>query len=193
MEWSTGWRSPPFMAKLDSVYKGAVVSSDGTKKKIDFQGIEIHLDRPKGLIMTGKDSKGEDWAREYQVDYGFIPKTLGGDDDGLDVFIGPHKDASETYWAIQNKDDGTFDEYKVFLGFTSREAAIGCFRDHIPVKLLAGMVSMRLDMMKAMLGQNPNGYFVKAAMRSVSFTDELSKIAKGKSLKCQLERSYRVT
>lgn len=163
------------MPKLDSVYKGQVVSSDGTKKTIDFQGLTIHLDRPKGLVMTGKDNEGKDWARQYKYDYGFIPKTLGGDGDGLDVFIGPNKDASETYWAIQNKFDGSFDEYKVFLGFTSREAAIGAFRDHIPVKLLGGMVSMRLDMMKAMLGQNPTGYFMKTATM-LGFVQELSKI-----------------
>jgi len=164
------------VAKKDSIYNGKIVSSDGTKKIIDFQGIPIHLDRPKGLIMTGKDSKGEDWAREYQYDYGFIPKTLGGDGDGLDVFIGPNKDASESYWAIQNKDDGSFDEYKVFLGFTSREAAIGAFRDHIPVKFLGGMVSMRLDMMKAMLGMHPDGFFMKTAMAAVSFTHEVGRL-----------------
>lgn len=165
------------MPKLDSVYKGEVVSSDGTKKTVDFQGITIHLDRPKGLVQTGKDSSGKDWARAYKYDYGFIPKTLGGDGDGLDVFLGPNKDASETYWAIQNKDDGTFDEYKVFMGFTSREAAIGAFRDHIPVKFLGGMVSLRLDMMKAMLGMHPNGYFMKTAMSMISYSYELDQIA----------------
>lgn len=180
------------MAKLDSVYKGQLVSSDGVKKVIDFQGLTIHLDRPKGLVMTGKDSEGKDWARKYLYDYGFIPKTLGGDGDGLDVFIGPHKDSTESYWAIQNKDDGSFDEYKVFLGFTSRDAAIGAFRDHIPVKFLGGMVSMRLDMMKAMLGQHPNGYFAKTAMQSVSFTHELSKVAAQAVIK-SIERVYGVT
>lgn len=163
------------MPKLDSLYQGNVVSSDGVKKTIDFQGITIHLDRPKGLVMTGKDASGKDWARKYLYDYGYIPKTLGGDGDGLDVFIGPNKDATETYWAIQNKDDGSFDEYKVFLGFTSRDAATGAFRDHIPVKYLGGMVSMRLDMMKAMLGQHPDGKFVKSAMQFVSFTDTIEK------------------
>lgn len=164
------------MPKLDSVYKGQLVSSDGTKKVVEFQGIKINIDRPKGLIMVGKDKDGNDWARRYLYDYGFIPKTLGGDGDGLDVFIGPDKEASETYWAVQNKDDGTFDEYKVFLGFTSRDAAIGAFRDHIPVKFLGGMVSMRLDMMKAMLGKHPTGHFMKTAMKAVSFTYELHQL-----------------
>lgn len=180
------------MAKRDSVYKGAVVSSDGVKKTTEFQGIKIHIDRPKGLIMTGKNAQGEDWAREYLYDYGFIPKTLGGDGDGLDVFIGPKPDASEAYWAIQNKDDGTFDEYKVFLGFTSRDAAIGAFRDHIPVKYLGGMVSMRLDMMKAMLGMHPDGYFMKTAMSSISFAAELQKISAASILRDRIRHNMGV-
>lgn len=180
------------MPKIDSIYQGKPCSSDGVKKTIEFQGIPIHLDRPKGLVMNGTDKQGKPWSRTYLYDYGFIPKTLGGDGDGLDVFIGPNKDATETYWAIQNKDDGSFDEYKVFMGFTSRDAATGAFRDHIPVKLLAGMVSMRLDMMKAMLGMNPDGAFAKAAMRSVSFTHELDKIAAAQILKERLKRSYGV-
>jgi hypothetical protein len=87
----------------------------------------------------------------------------------------PTRTRAEAYWARQIKDDGSFDEYKVFLGFTSREAAIGAFRDHIPVKLLDGMVSMRLDMMKAMLGMHPDGFFMKTAMAVVSFTNELGR------------------
>jgi hypothetical protein len=180
------------MSKTDSVYQGKPCSSDGCKKKVTFQGIEIHLDRPKGLVMKGEDKEGKPWTREYKLDYGFIPKTLGGDGDGLDVFIGPNPEASETYWAIQNKDDGSFDEYKVFMGFTSREAAIGAFRDHIPVKYLGGMVSMRLDMMKAMLGQNPDGFFAKSAMQMVSFTRELHEISAVNTIKERLQRSYGV-
>jgi inorganic pyrophosphatase len=73
--------------KRDSVYKGEVVSSDGVKKTIVFQGITIHLDRPKGLIMTGKDAKGNDWVRQYKYDYGFIPNTLAEDGAPLDAMV----------------------------------------------------------------------------------------------------------
>lgn len=179
-----GWSPTSLQRKFqvpkqkDSLYKGEMVSSDTVKKTTDFQGITIHIDRPRGLRMFGIDPEGKEWERQYKYDYGFIPKTLGGDDDGLDVFIGPDKDTHEAYWAIQNKPDGTFDEYKVFLGFTSRDAAIGAYRDHAPVKLLNGMVTMRVDMMKAMLGMNPTGVFVKTAMQWVSFQNELGKLAK---------------
>ena len=156
------------MAKLDSVYQGKPCSSDGVKKTVDFQGIKIHLDRPKGLVMSGEDKEGKPWKREYKYDYGFIPKTLGGDGDGLDVFIGPDKDASETYWAIQKKDDGSFDEFKAFVGFSSRDAALAAFREHIPMKYLDGMVTLRINMMKAMLGIHPGETKTASALSCAS-------------------------
>ncbi len=154
------------------VYKGKSVSDDSVKKRVDFQGITIYIDRPKGFEMSGKDREGTPWKRVYKYDYGFIPKTLGGDDDGLDVFIGPDPKATAAYWAMQSKHDGTFDEYKVFLGFPSRDAALGAYRDHIPLKLLKGMSTMSVDMMKAMLGVNPQG-LAKTAMAFASCLAEL--------------------
>jgi inorganic pyrophosphatase-like protein/inorganic pyrophosphatase len=167
------------LAKLDSVYKNRVVSSDGVKAKTEYQGIPIHIDRPKGLVMTGKDSEGKEWARQYLYDYGFIPKTHGGDGDELDVFIGPHREAKETYWAIQKKPNGDFDEFKGFIGFSNRDSARSAYRDHIPLKLLDGMVTLRLDLLKAVLGIHPTGQFVKAAMQAVSFTHVLHRLTMG--------------
>lgn len=158
-------------------YKGEKASPNTVKKVVDFQGISIKLDRPKGFIMCGCDDDGNQWTRKYKVDYGFIPKTLGGDGDGVDVFLGPDKKAPDAYWAVQTKPDGSFDEYKAFLGFTSREAAIGCYRDHIPKKLLSNLVTIKVEMMKAMLGLEPNGHITKtAALSVVSFLDELEQI-----------------
>lgn len=158
-------------------YKGEKANPDTVKKVVQFQGITIKLDRPKGFIMRGEDDKGEPWTRKYLVNYGFIPKTAGGDGDGLDVFLGPDRKAPDAYWAVQTKPDGTFDEYKAFLGFTSREAAIGCYRDHIPRKLLSNMVTIKVQMMKAMLGLDSNGLIKKtAAMSAASFLDELDQI-----------------
>ena len=137
-------------------------------------GIDIHIDRPKGFVMHGVDNKGTPWKRVYKYDYGFIPKTINGDDDGLDVFIGPVTSAREAYWAIQNKPNGKFDEYKVFLGFPNRDAAIGAYKQHIPQNLMSGLVTMKLDMMKSMLGIRPKGLLKAAAF--VSLVDELQKI-----------------
>ena len=146
-------------------YKGEPSSPHTVKFKTEFQGIPINVDRPKGFIMKGTDPKGNDWARRYKYDYGFIPKTLGGDDDGLDVFIGPVKKHPYAYWAVQRKPDGSFDEYKVFLGFPDRDAAISAYRQHIPKKLFNGIMTMKVEMMKAMLGKvNPDEKIKRAAV-----------------------------
>lgn len=156
------------------VYQGKPCSADSVKKKVDFQGIQVCIDRPRGFVMEGVDEKGAPWSRVYQYDYGFIPKTLGGDDDGLDVFIGPDKTSEHAYWAVQNKPDGSFDEYKVFLGFANRDAAAAAYREHIPKKFLAGLVTLKVDMMRSMLGISPQGQ-VKTAM-FISCLDEMEKL-----------------
>ena len=170
-------------AKIEGgFYQGKPSNPDSVKKTVDFQGLKIKVDRPKGFIMIGKDSKGVEWKRKYQVDYGFIPKTLGGDDDGLDVFIGPNAMSRQAFWAVQKDDDGNFDEYKVFLGFDNRDEAISMYRAHIPKKYFGRMVTTTVDMMKAMLGTNPEEVVtgVKTAMWK-GFCSELSKLADSSS------------
>lgn len=165
----------------DGQYKGEPMSPDSVKFTTEFQGLPIKVDRPRGFIMKGTDSAGKEWKRRYKYDYGYIPKTLGGDGDGLDVFIGPHKKSKHTFWAIQRKDDGSFDEYKVFLGFENRDQATACYRDHIPKKYLKGLVTIHIEMMKAMLGKiDPNVDFTNERKNKVAMvlalSDELEKI-----------------
>lgn len=156
-------------------YRGEASSPDTVKFKTEFQGIPLHIDRPRGFMMMGHDDKGKPWARRYRYDYGFIPKTQGGDGDGIDVFVGPNKKAHEAYWAIQRKPDGKFDEYKVFLGFDNRDEALAAYRQHIPKKLLGGMITLKVDMMKAMIGIGADGYTagLQKAAQYCGFLSEL--------------------
>jgi hypothetical protein len=163
---------------LGGFYQGKPSSPDTVKKTVNFQGLEIKVDRPRGFIMFGVDSKGKEWKRKYQVDYGFIPKTLGGDGDGLDVFIGPDKKEKKTFWAVQRKEDGSFDEYKVFVGFNAREDAIKCYAAHIPKKYFGRLMTLSVDMMTAMLGEHPKEVLgVTKTAQWNAFFDELSKLA----------------
>jgi hypothetical protein len=161
------------------LYRGEPMSPDGKKFERVFQGIPVHVDRPRGFVMKG-ETDGKPWSRRYQYDYGYIPRTKGGDGDQLDVFIGPKQTATDAYWAVQVKPDGSFDEYKVFLGFPDRDAAQAAYRAHIPKKLLKGMVTMRVEMMKAMLGIDSNGLKKSASVAQLAFLDELDKIAKAR-------------
>jgi hypothetical protein len=167
-------------------YKGKSVSCDSVKGKVNFQGIDVHLDRPKGFIMRGTDKEGQAWEREYKFDYGFIPKTLGGDHDGLDVFIGPDSSADESYWATQRKPDGSFDEYKVFLGFPSLSDAKKAYTDHIPKEFLGGWSTLSVDMMKAMLGTEPEG--VKKLAQHASMLQELQAIRESEPVAAAQEK-----
>jgi inorganic pyrophosphatase-like protein len=141
-------------------------------KTVDFQGLKVKLDRPKGFVQEGKDSSGKPWRRVYKLDYGYIPKTEGGDGEDVDVFLGPDSTAKETFWVLQHKDDGSFDEYKVFLGFKKKTDAKKAYGDHIPMSHFGGIVAMPIAMMKALLGKEP---FEKLA-RYISFYDELEQI-----------------
>jgi len=142
-------------AKPTGFYQGKPTEVDSVKFKTNFQGIPIHVDRPKGFIMQGVDKQGKEWARQYKCDYGFIPRTMGGDKEELDVFIGPDPKAPEAYWCTQSKDDGSFDEFKVILGVHSKAEAVKLYGEHIPKNKLRGVVSMRVEMLKAMLGKEP--------------------------------------
>jgi hypothetical protein len=153
-------------AETRGIYQGEPAGTDTVKFKREFQGIPVQIERPRGFIMLGTDAAGKHWSRRYKYDYGHIPRTLGGDGDGLDVFLGPKPKAQHAFWAIQRKPDGSFDEYKVFLGFDNRDEATAVYRAHIPKKLFAGMMTMRIDMMKAMLGKNPEHQLKTAMVRA---------------------------
>lgn len=124
-------------------------------KKTTFQGVPITVDRPKGFVQRGTDAQGQPWTREYKVDYGYIPRTKGGDGEGLDVFLGPDPKAPTTYWVAQKKDDGSFDEYKVFMGFSTPDEARATYTDHIPEKFFGEMFPVGIEQVKALLNQEP--------------------------------------
>jgi hypothetical protein len=120
-----------------------------------FRGIPVTVDRPRGFIQRGTDPAGGAWRRVYHVDYGHVPGTLGGDGDGLDVFLGGDEEAVDAHWILQRKADGTFDEYKVMLGFQDAKSAKQMYEAHVPKKFFGSMCSMSIEMMKALLGIEP--------------------------------------
>ncbi len=124
-------------------------------RKIEHQGIPVTIDRPKGYVQHGRGEDGKTWEREYKLDYGYIPKTKGGDGEGIDVFLGPNDDAPTAYWIAQKSRDGGFDEWKVMLGFDSPEAAKKAYLDHVPAKFFGEMHAVPVSQMKGLLGVEP--------------------------------------
>lgn len=134
----------------------APAAASPTLAQTTFQEIPITIDRPRGHVMNGIDEKGEAWKRAYYVDYGFIPNTQGGDAEGLDVFLGLHPDATEAHWIKQLKSDGTFDEYKLMLGFGSADEAKGMYLAHVPKRFFGEISTTSVGMVRGLLGLHPN-------------------------------------
>lgn len=91
----------------------------------EFRGIPVVIQWPKGSIRVGERKDGTPFKTEMHADYGYVPDTVAsGDEERLDVYIGPDKESDKVYVIEQvRKDTGEFDEYKVMLGFDSLEDA----------------------------------------------------------------------
>lgn len=129
-----------------------------------YQGVPIVIDRPVGFVQEGSGPAGP-WTRTYRNDYGYIPSTLGGDGEELDVFVLGNAAASNVYWCVQTRDDGRFDEYKVILGANSEDEARACYTAHIPEKYLASIYVTTVDMLRALLGLEPREAMLVAQPR----------------------------
>lgn len=140
---------------------GGVLSPEqglsGDKGKVrHFAGLPVVVDRPKGFEQIKTDAKGREvWRRTYKVDYGYIPSTLGGDQEELDVFLGPDEQAPTAHWVVQTDKNGDFDEYKVILGAEDQDAARAIYLDHVPEQYLGRMFETPVAVLHALLGLEP--------------------------------------
>ena len=89
---------------------------------IDFKGLKIKIENPKGSFRTGFNEYGKKWISRMKHHYGYIVGTEGADYDPIDVFIGPHVNKSLAFIVNQEK-DGMFDEHKIMLGFEDIDSA----------------------------------------------------------------------
>lgn len=90
---------------------------------IDLNGMKIKIENPQGSIRRGVGADGKAWETKMAHHYGEFQGTLGADGDKVDVFLGPRKDSDKVYVIDQVNKDGSFDEHKVMMGFTSEDAA----------------------------------------------------------------------
>ncbi|RTL06438.1 hypothetical protein EKK58_05655 [Candidatus Dependentiae bacterium] len=127
-----------------------------------FQGIPVVIDRPVGFVQEGPNKT---WTRTYKNDYGYIPSTLGGDGEELDVFVLGDASSQNVYWCVQTTNDGRFDEYKVILGASSEAEARACYCAHIPEKFLSSIYTTTVDMLRALLGLEPREAMLVAQPR----------------------------
>ncbi len=142
-------------ADLTPVSWIAKAGDGAVAKTIDVQGIKVQIDRPNGFVQKGTDADGNEWSRTYTTDYGFIPKTNGGDGGSLDVFVGPVTKSDRVFWVTQLKADGSFDEFKLFMGYDSPREALDVFKAHIPARFFGAMSEVSVAMVKSLLNLDP--------------------------------------
>jgi hypothetical protein len=89
----------------------------------NLNGVKIAIENPRDSMRRGVSPDGKAWETKLAHHYGDIAGTKGADGDPVDVFIGPRPDSKKIYVVDQKNTDGSFDEHKVMMGFTSEEAA----------------------------------------------------------------------
>ena len=143
---------------LNSFSDELIKLADEVKKKIEYQGIELHLDRPKGFLRKGAPDPqtGKSKSFKYKQDYGFVPGVNDFDGEELDVFVGPHKEAPHVYIAEKymrgpNGQKTTFDEHKCFLGFKDEKDVVKSFGYHIHPGCLGDIHKVSVNEFKKMI------------------------------------------
>ena len=93
------------------------------KGHVKINGFDVSIEQPVGSVRSGKDANGKEWSVTMNNTYGYIRGTESVDGDHIDVFLGPDMNSDMVYVVDQVNTDGSFDEHKVMIGFSSLEDA----------------------------------------------------------------------
>ncbi len=113
-------------------------------KQVDFKGLKINIEVEKGGIRKGKD-----WQTKMQCAYGHIPKTVGDDNEAIDIYLGDNDKSHKVFIIEQVKKDGKYDEEKVMLGFKNSLEAKKTYLEHIPAKHFGSIRELNFDTFKS--------------------------------------------
>lgn len=89
------------------------------KGRVVVNGVKIGIENPKGSVRSGTDPGGNKWENTMAHHYGDLVGTRGADGDLADVFVGPNPESEKVFIIDQNNKDGSFDELKAMVGFST--------------------------------------------------------------------------
>lgn len=119
--------------------------------RYEFQGFKIAIEQAVGSKREWTDGQGNSGSTTMSNAYGYIEKTVGVDDDPIDVYIGPSEDAKFVYVIHQmtKPDFVESDEDKCMIGFESEEDAREAYLKHYDDEgFYGGMSSMPVEKFK---------------------------------------------
>ncbi|MFG1462125.1 PLxRFG domain-containing protein [Xanthobacter sp. DSM 24535] len=100
--------------------------------RISLGGLDISVENPQGSERKGVDASGKPWSQEMKHHYGYIRGTIGKDKDHVGAFVLPGTkeiaDDAPVFVIDQHAADGSFDEHKVMLGYSSQRQAERAYR-----------------------------------------------------------------
>jgi len=171
--------------------------ADAVKQVKQFGQIPVHVEWRKGETRQGVGTGGVPWERLMHCDYGFIPGTVGDDEEPIDVYLGGSNNPV-AYVVNQLNRDGSPDEKKVMLGFESPEMAEAMYRTHYPKNgegFFGGMEVLGVDsFINKYFPQTSDPYKIELEADATNQewldthstkTEEVSKASSGQSLRDQ--------
>ena len=109
------------------------ISKSKIVRKIDFQGLDISIETDKGQYRYWYDPHGQEKGKtKMAYPYGYICRTMGADDEQIDVYVGPDDKSDQVFIIHQMKKPSfeKFDEDKVMIGFSSPREAKAAYLMH---------------------------------------------------------------
>lgn len=150
------------------------------------QGLDIAIENRKGSVRKGVDKDGKPWRTKMIHPYGYIKGTKGADGEEVDAYVGPCKDATHAHVVHQKKEDGSYDEDKVMLGFASEEDAKAGYLAHyntdkflgpikkVPMERLRELIAKRLKLVKIAVSKEWISKMVEGAKASPGALDSFA-------------------
>lgn len=140
---------------------------------ISFAGMPIAVENRIGSVRKGVDKDGKPWRTVMKAPYGYLVGSRGADGEGVDVYVGPKKDALHAHVVHQKKDDGSYDEDKVILGVENKDEAKKLYLQHYNTdKFLGPIKQVPIARLKELLATGKK----LTKISGLSFLDELGKI-----------------
>lgn len=114
---------------------GRIYLSKGRKlaRRVKVHGMDISIETDKGQLRHWYDPHNDEkGSTKMKYPYGYIRRTVGADDEHIDVYLGPDLEQETLYIIHQNKapDFDKYDEDKVMMGFQSAKDAKQAYLQH---------------------------------------------------------------
>jgi hypothetical protein len=154
--------------------EGVVFKKHGFKLdgETTFQGLGIAIENGVGSTRKGKDADGTPWSITYKSPYGYVRGTKGADGEEVDCYVGPERDADTAYVVHQKKDDGSYDEDTVMLGYASKaDAKADILRHYSNPKYVGEVVPVAMDRLQKLFSSGEKLVKISAATHDYDYPE----------------------